>query len=1034
MMDARWDALLDWLRDHGMKIGDEGLLVERKERPDAGFGLFACRSCPPSTDLFTIPANALLNSKTLSPHYPSSSKLSATCLISLHLLLHRPIGEDNSADPLFGPYISVLPRDFESHPLTWRVRRELSSDTVVEGKLLESLPGSEKSGLNELWMRLIKDWRLSCNYVRTHKDLLSKSATRTLAFEQFNEDNADILLDFTWAWLNVNTRCISYRIKTASSDPDNFTLCPILDFANHNPDTSAGMTPLHLSGDIWNAPSATCKDFTLRTSGKSATGSGDELYLTYGAHSNTTLFLEYGFINPFTHKAILEGSFAGEVDVGEAMQTLFNSGGSKRGAWLREVLEREGYWGDWTLHSAPAPAHPSFRLITALRLHSLVRSDGFDDQDESLERLVQSWREVHLGVLEFISQSNETAWRGILEHLCVDIEQEAAEGLEKTKAMSRSLDDANLSAWEVFMVGNVEQLWIERGTVAKAQLQLSFLQVSSVSLPSTHGGRTPPGYQSPKGFHSDNHDPYVPVLRFLARVSPGIDVAEAIIVLVMVAITFSLVSDAIDSFDSNSGYKTLPCFLALFALAEIFQLLMAFDALRLRNVIQLFGILIFHLGMMVFAAVQVEQTRIALVIGENCDTDWTSTLCDGPGSLWNRVEPFLIVAPCVIAASWIVMLFFVKQLYAEFGWAIFHVVGANPKMKTMYQWYQIMICLLKFDFFCFTGVTMQLLIIVLNRDSAEFGITIAAIPIVLFLLAACGYSVQREIKWLMSISLVIMLAAMSYFYKLVRFYQPASRDQYVSTRVSLTIFTIVAFLILFATFVVGLRCFSDFDQGLESSKTHALQSRPKLSNGDSAASMSQIGRNSSYMAGQPLQPRISIEQTNIIVTGLTAAFILYTRSAAALYFATGAVLCSLTVKLIKRAIKQPRPVVENKLGKQKMSYGMPSTHSATILYYGTFVPIACTRLPIHPTLPTDPFVTRFAPSLIVVLYAYTVAASRVWLGHHTWKQVIAGGAYGIAFAAIWFKLWEEGINDHGRTLESVVNTLVLNYAAGVARE
>ncbi|KAJ8520402.1 hypothetical protein ONZ45_g2792 [Pleurotus djamor] len=875
MMDARWDALLDWLRDHGMKIGDEGLLVERKERPDAGFGLFACRSCPPSTDLFTIPANALLNSKTLSPHYPSSSKLSATCLISLHLLLHRPIGEDNSADPLFGPYISVLPRDFESHPLTWRVRRELSSDTVVEGKLLESLPGSVKSGLNELWMRLIKDWRLSCNYVRTHKDLLSKSATRTLAFEQFNEDNADILLDFTWAWLNVNTRCISYRIKTASSDPDNFTLCPILDFANHNPDTSAGMTPLHLSGDIWNAPSATCKDFTLRTSGKSATGSGDELYLTYGAHSNTTLFLEYGFINPFTHKAILEGSFAGEVDVGEAMQTLFNSGGSKRGAWLREVLEREGYWG---------------------------------------------------------------------------------------------------------------------------------------------------------------HDPYVPVLRFLARVSPGIDIAEAIIVLVMVAITFSLVSDAIDSFDSNSGYKTLPCFLALFALAEIFQLLMAFDALRLRNVIQLLGILIFHLGMMVFAAVQVEQTRIALVIGENCDTDWTSTLCDGPGSLWNRVEPFLIVAPCVIAASWIVMLFFVKQLYAEFGWAIFHVVGANPKMKTMYQWYQIMICLLKFDFFCFTGVTMQLLIIVLNRDSAEFGITIAAIPIVLFLLAACGYSVQREIKWLMSISLVIMLAAMSYFYKLVRFYQPASRDQYVSTRVSLTIFTIVAFLILFATFVVGLRCFSDFDQGLESSKTHALQSRPKLSNGDSAASMSQIGRNSSYMAGQPLQPRISIEQTNIIVTGLTAAFILYTRSAAALYFATGAVLCSLTVKLIKRAIKQPRPVVENKLGKQKMSYGMPSTHSATILYYGTFVPIACTRLPIHPTLPTDPFVIRFAPSLIVVSYAYTVAASRVWLGHHTWKQVIAGGAYGIAFAAIWFKLWEEGINDHGRTLESVVNTLVLNYAAGVARE
>jgi hypothetical protein len=109
-----------------------------------------------------------------------------------------------------------------------------------------------------------------------------------------------------------------------------------------------------------------------------------------------------------------------------------------------------------------------------------------------------------------------------------------------------------------------------------------------------------------------------------------------------------------------------------------------------------------------------------------------------------------------------VMIFWVKQLFGEFGWAIFHVVGANPKMKTMYEWYQIMICLLKFDFFSFTGVTMQLLIVVLSDASAEFAVTIAAIPIVLVLLAFCGVAVQREIKWLMGASLVLMLAAQSY--------------------------------------------------------------------------------------------------------------------------------------------------------------------------------------------------------------------------------------------------------------------------------
>ncbi|KAF8894598.1 hypothetical protein BD779DRAFT_1797577 [Infundibulicybe gibba] len=342
---------------------------------------------------------------------------------------------------------------------------------------------------------------------------------------------------------------------------------------------------------------------------------------------------------------------------------------------------------------------------------------------------------------------------------------------------------------------------------------------------------------------------------------------QAIVVLIMVAVTFRKVEVQVD-FDANAEYKTLPCYLALFALAEVFELLMAFDALRLRNVIQLMGILVFHLGLIVFASLQIRQTKSALVHVQDCDGTVNFINCDGPGTLWRSIRPFLITAPCVIAGAWFVMLFWIKELYAEFGWAIFHVVGANPKMKTMYQWYQIMICLLKFDFFCFGGVTMQLLIVVLQRNSAEFGITVAAIPIVLTLLILCGFAVQREIKWLMTISLVMMLASMSYFcyfadmvysvlYKLIRFYQPASREQYATTRATLTVFTIAAFVILFATFAVGLRCFADFDRGLQASKTHTVTARPKYSAANSTEQMSQ--RPSTYSGGAALGPRISIE-------------------------------------------------------------------------------------------------------------------------------------------------------------------------------
>ncbi|KAH7889710.1 hypothetical protein F5I97DRAFT_1996550 [Phlebopus sp. FC_14] len=334
---------------------------------------------------------------------------------------------------------------------------------------------------------------------------------------------------------------------------------------------------------------------------------------------------------------------------------------------------------------------------------------------------------------------------------------------------------------------------------------------------------------------------------------------QALIVIAMVGTTFGIVHAQLgDNFDQG-GYKTLPCYLAMFILAEIFELSMGYDALRSRNIIQLMGIIIFHGALIVFSALQVHETKVALV---PCDTTLIPACNGSPSYLWNKVEPFLIVAPCVISGSWLVLMFYIRQLYGEFGWVIFHVVGANPKLKSMYQYYQILICLLKFDFFCFVGVTMQLLIVVLAASSAEFGVTIAAIPVVLLLLAGCKYAVQREIKWLMTCSLMLMVAAMSYFrkfiYKLVRFYEPSSEGQYVTTRATLTVFTIVAFLLLFASFLVGIKCFYDFGKGLLDSKTHGINNPQYLSSPKTPGAMAE--RQSSYFTGgAPLHPQISIE-------------------------------------------------------------------------------------------------------------------------------------------------------------------------------
>ncbi|KAH7343638.1 hypothetical protein B0J17DRAFT_713803 [Rhizoctonia solani] len=351
----------------------------------------------------------------------------------------------------------------------------------------------------------------------------------------------------------------------------------------------------------------------------------------------------------------------------------------------------------------------------------------------------------------------------------------------------------------------------------------------------------------------------------------GTIVAQSIIVLTMVAIAFGLVESNLDTSDTQlygNRLKTLPCYFAMFGLAELFELIMGLDALKLRNIIQLIGILIFHAMLIVSAGLQIYQTRTALVnpVGEDgqyanpddiCDGDGFKT-CSGPHGLFALVQKFLIVVPVILGVSLLSMMYFVRELYHEFGWAVFHAIGADPRMKEMYRWYQIMICLLKFDFFCFVALTMQLLIVVLNKSSAEFGLTVAAIPIVLILLIACGLAVQREIKWLMTGSLILMLGAQAYFlYKFSRLFIGQTRQQYISTRATLATVSILSFLMVFASFAVGLRCFADFDKGLMKSKVQAVedQTRRPTKAGFSPMNTPGLDQRGSYM----LEPRMSIE-------------------------------------------------------------------------------------------------------------------------------------------------------------------------------
>ena len=98
---------------------------------------------------------------------------------------------------------------------------------------------------------------------------------------------------------------------------------------------------------------------------------------------------------------------------------------------------------------------------------------------------------------------------------------------------------------------------------------------------------------------------------------------------------------------------------------------------------------------------------------------------------------------------------------------------------------------------------------------------------------------------------------------------------------------------------------------------------------------------------------------------------------------------------------------------------MPSTHSAVITYYAAYTILACGYLPLLPSLPEGEM-SRIIPVLVAIPWTLTVAISRIWLGHHTWPQVVAGCTYGALFAPLWFSLWTHGVNAYGRMLEQVL--------------
>jgi hypothetical protein len=130
--------------------------------------------------------------------------------------------------------------------------------------------------------------------------------------------------------------------------------------------------------------------------------------------------------------------------------------------------------------------------------------------------------------------------------------------------------------------------------------------------------------------------------------------------------------------------RSIPTYLALFIFGFIYEIILVYDALARKNTIQVIGLCSYNLGLLIYAALQIDQIHTSIE-GLTSMGDTNNKVHD----LWTTAQPFLIAVPCIIALGTILMSVVAWKLYDEFAWTIYKHISADVAMKRRYLTYQV---------------------------------------------------------------------------------------------------------------------------------------------------------------------------------------------------------------------------------------------------------------------------------------------------------------------------------------------------------
>ncbi|KAJ3568978.1 hypothetical protein NP233_g5358 [Leucocoprinus birnbaumii] len=199
--------------------------------------------------------------------------------------------------------------------------------------------------------------------------------------------------------------------------------------------------------------------------------------------------------------------------------------------------------------------------------------------------------------------------------------------------------------------------------------------------------------------------------------------------------------------------RRMPVYLGVFALAHVFQFVMAVDAVYARNTLQFIFLTLFNGLLIIYAAIQIGEIRAALG-PDNPDITVISKI---------PIDVLTTTIPIVLSVAELVYIGLGWKIYHEFGWKVYKFLGADRNIKRMYASYQIYECLVKFDVFFWAGFSVQFIWLVLQDNDWEYYVTCAALPLSIVLLVEGHLAARHENKWMMATFMSGCVGAMIYF-------------------------------------------------------------------------------------------------------------------------------------------------------------------------------------------------------------------------------------------------------------------------------